>query len=251
MLKEGLIKDKLTGKLFQYTDNSTLIIFRIIFGFLLFYHCIHFIVSGKLYLNFVQPPFTFTYIGLEFLQPPGGYGMYIYFVVMALLALLVMAGYFYRFAITAFTFLWALVYFMQKSNYNNHYYLMLLLCLLMCFMPAHTYFSLDAKRRPAIKKHTCFNWVYFLFMAQTGIIYFYAAISKLNTGWLSGEFISLQFAPLSTRYFTGQFYGNHYFQLLVVYGGFLIDLFIVPLLCWKKTRRFAFILFCCFNLFNA
>lgn len=208
-------------------------------------------ISGKLFNYFIQPPFTFTYIGFEFLQPLPGYGMYFYFGLMALLGLMIMTGTLYRIAMPGFTFLWTVIYLMQKADYNNHYYLMLLLCVLMCFMPANSYYSVDAKREPDIKKNTCPNWVYFLFIAQTAILYFYAAISKLNADWLSGKFIALQFEQLSTRRITGQIYSNAYFQHFIVYGGFLFDLWIVPLLLWKRTRYFAFILYCGFHLFNA
>lgn len=237
--------------LFQQRDNSALILFRIAFGFLLFYHCIHFIYSGKLYENFIQPPFTFTYIGFEFLQPLPGYGMYFYFGLMALLGLMIMAGAWYRLSMFGFAILWTIVYLMQKSNYNNHYYLMLLLSWVMCFMPAHHDYSVDANRNRSIRKITCPQWVYFLMMAQTAVIYFYAAISKLNADWLSGKFISLQFARLHTRRFTGFLYSNEYFQTMIVYGGFLFDLLIVPLLLWRKTRYFAFAFYCLFHLFNS
>lgn len=242
---------KFTYKLFQQTDNSALILFRIVFGFLLFYHCIHFITSGKLFDNFIAPPFTFNYIGFEFLQPLPGNGMYFYFGLMAVLGLLIMAGAWYRISMIGFSLLWTVVYLMQKSNYNNHYYLMLLLCWLMCLLPAHTGYSVDARRNPEIKKNKCSRWIYILFISQTTIIYFYAAISKLNADWLNGKFIALQFARLSNRRITGFFYGNEYFQLLIVYGGFLFDLLIVPLLLWKKTRNYAFIFYCLFHLFNS
>lgn len=73
------LSSRFIQKLYQPVDNSPLIVFRICFGFLLFYHCIHFILSGKVFENFIQPPFTFTYIGFEFLQPLPGNGMYYYF----------------------------------------------------------------------------------------------------------------------------------------------------------------------------
>lgn len=243
--------NRFTHQLFQQRDNSALVLFRIAFGFLLFYHCFHFMYSGKLYENFIQPPFTFTYIGFEFLQPLPGYGMYMYFGLMALLGLMIMAGAWYRLAMAAFAILWTLVYLMQKSNYNNHYYLVLLLSWLMCFMPAHHAYSVDVQRKAVHEKSTCSGWIPFLLMAQTAVIYFYAAISKLNADWLSGKFIALQFASLQTRRFTGFFYGNAYFQNLIVDGGFLFDLLIVPLLLWKKTRYYAFILYCLFHLFNS
>lgn len=243
--------NRLIQKLYLPVDNSTLIIFRILFGFLLFYHSLMFIISGDVYRNFIEPPFTFTYIGFEFLQPLPGMGMYFYFAAMALLALMIMTGTLYRFAMSGFTILWTVIYLMQKSNYNNHYYVMLLLCLVMCFMPAHRYCSLDVIRKRAIKSNHCPQWVGFLFIAQMAIMYFYAAISKLNADWLSGKFIALQFEHLTTKRIVGPVYGNEYFQLLIVYGGFLFDLLIVSLLLWKKTRYYAFILFCGFHLFNS
>ncbi len=243
--------NKLKQQLFSHTDNSTLVLFRIVFGFLLFYHCVSFVSSGQLYENFIQPPFTFTYIGFEFLQPLPGHGMYFYFGGMAILALMIMTGTFYRVAITGFTFLWLLVYLMQKSAYNNHYYLMLLLCMLMCFMPANTYCSVDASRRPDIKTLSCPRWIYLVFIAQTAIIYFYAAINKLNADWLSGKFIAIQLERMHTRRITGDLYANEFFQQLIIYGGFLFDLMIVPLLVWKKTRYYAFFLFCGFHIFNS
>jgi vitamin K-dependent gamma-carboxylase len=249
--KNNSLSSRLLQQLNQPVDNSPLIVFRIFFGFLLFYHCTSFIYRGDVYTNFIEPPFTFTYIGFEFLQPLPGYGMYYYFGLMALLGLLIMLGAWYQLAMAGFTFLWVLVYLMQKSNYNNHYYLVLLLCLLMCFMPAQHYYSADAKRKPEIKNNSCPRYIPFLMIAQMGIIYFYAAISKLTADWLSGKFIALQFARLTTRRVVGPIYANEYFQLFIVYGGFLFDLLIIPLLLWKKTRNYAFAAFCCFHVFNA
>lgn len=242
---------KLYQLLFKQVDNSPLIFFRICFGFLLFYHCISYMVMGKVYQYFIEPPFTFTYIGFEWLQPLPGNGMYFYFGVMALLALLIMLGAWYRLAIISFAILWTGIYLMQKSGYNNHYYLVCLLCWLMCLLPAQAAVSVDARRTPGLKRNHCSQWIYYLFVSQTAIIYFYAAISKLNADWLSGKFIALQFSRLSTHRLLGFIYGDPLFQKFICYGGMLFDLLIVPLLLWKKTRVPAFVLFCLFHLFNA
>ncbi len=241
----------LAKKLFYPVDNSPLVLFRILFGLILCYHCLDFIVSGDLYENFIQPPFTFSYIGFEFLQPLPGPGMYYYFALMALFALMVMLGAWYRFSMIGFTILWAGIYLMQKSNYNNHYYLVLLLCSLMSIMPANRYVSIDVKRNAVTEKHSCAQWVIVVFILQIAVVYFYAGISKLSGDWLSGKFIALQFARLTTHRFVGPFYASRPFQLLICYGGLFFDLFIVPLLLWKKTRRFAFLFYCGFHLFNS
>jgi len=208
-------------------------------------------LSGKLYENFIQPPFTFTYIGFEFLQPLPGNGMYGYFGLMCLLALMIMTGAFYRIAMPAFAIMWTLVYLAQKSNYNNHYYLMLILCWLMCLVPAHRDVSVDARRDPAIRSDHCPNWVRYVFIAQTAIVYFYAGINKINADWLSGKFIAIQFSRLSHHHWFGDIYGNKVFQLFICYSGLFFDLFIVPLLLWKRTRHLALTAFCLFHLFNS
>ena len=244
-------KQKIFQLLFKQVDNSPLILFRICLGFLLFYHCISYILQGKLFTYFIEPPFTFTFIGFEFLQPLPGTGMYFYFGLMALLALMIMLGAWYRFSIISFTFMWTVIYLMQKSGYNNHYYLVCLLCWLMCFMPANKNYAVDVWRKPQLKKNTCFNWVPLLFVIQTAIIYFFAATSKINSAWLSGKFIAIQLEGLSKHHTLGIIYGNPVFQKMICYGGLLFDFFIIPLLIWKKTRRPAFAAFCLFHLFNS
>ena len=143
------------NRLFKDVDNSPLIVFRVIFGFLLFYHIAASLLNGTVYKNFIQPPFTFNFIGFDFLQPLPGPGMYFYFGAMALFALMIMLGAWYRLSMTAFTILWAGIYLMQKADYNNHYYLVLLVCVLMIFMPANRYYSLDVKRNAVTEKLSC------------------------------------------------------------------------------------------------
>jgi vitamin K-dependent gamma-carboxylase len=239
-------------KIFSQVDISPLIIFRIIFGFLLFYYCSTAIFKGAVYENFIQPPFTFTFIGFEFLQPLQGRGMYFYFALMALLGLLIMAGAWYRFSIIAFTFLWLVIYLMQKSNYNNHHYLILLLCFLMIFMPANRYYSLDVKRKVVSEKVCCSQWIPWIFIAQIFVVYFFSALSKLFApDWFSGKFLSIQFSRLSRNHLVGFIYGQNWFPILISYGGFLFDLLIIPLLVWKRSRPYAFVLACLFHIFNS
>src|SRR3990167_2441462 len=110
-------------KLFQPIDNAPLILFRIFFGFLLAAETFGAILTGWVKRVLIDPEFTFSHIGMEWLQPLPGYGMYLYFCLMGTTGILIMLGYKYRFSLGLFTILWSAVYFMQKSSYNNHYYL--------------------------------------------------------------------------------------------------------------------------------
>ena len=246
-----LIKKAFTNRLFQPVNIAPLIVFRIFFGFLLFYHAVSTLLNGTIYQNYIAPAFTFAYVGLEFLQPLPGSGMYLYVAFMALLALLIMLGAWYRIAMCSYAILWTYLYLIQKSGYNNHYYLVLLISWIMVFMPANRLYAFDAKRNPTISSATCPQYCIWIFIFQLAVMYFFAAISKITPDWFSGKFIAIQFSRLSEHPVLGLLYGQKWFQLFICYAGFLFDLLIVPLLLFKKTRNLAFLLSCLFHLFNS
>ena len=62
--------------LFKHIDNSALIVFRILFGLLIFLEAVGAILTGWVRKTLVEPEFTFSFIGFEWLQPLPGNGMY-------------------------------------------------------------------------------------------------------------------------------------------------------------------------------
>ncbi|MGK4566779.1 HTTM domain-containing protein [Flavobacterium sp. 3HN19-14] len=241
----------MTKKLLSPIDNAPLILFRICFGLLLACEAFGAILTGWVKNNFIIPKFTFSYIGFEWVQPLPGNGMYIYFAFMGIFGILVMLGYRYRLSMSLYTLLWTGAYLMQKSSYNNHYYLVLLICVIMIFLPANAWFSLDAKRNPKIKNTAMPYWCSFMMIFQVAIVYFFAAISKLYPGWMDGSFINLAFHGSPYFKHAASVLGAHWFQLFIAYSGFGFDLLIVPLLLWRKTRTTAFIGCLIFHLFNS
>ena len=235
--------------LFKEVDIAPLILFRILFGFLLFCHCVQFMGKG---INeyFVQPSFVFTSPGFTFLQGLRGEIMYYYFAAMAFFGLMIMVGLFYRFSMIAFTLLWQVAYLVQVANYNNHFYLILLLCYLMIFMPANQYCSMDVAFTPTIKTRSCPQWIYYLFIVQVMILYFYAGFNKLNADWLSGAVYKTNAGFKKPFPFIGSLYFNPFFKYLIIWGGLIFDLLICPILLIKRFRRFGFILACLFHLLN-
>ncbi|HBK70077.1 MAG TPA: hypothetical protein DDZ39_00200, partial [Flavobacteriaceae bacterium] len=195
-------------------DNTPLIIFRIIFGLLLFLESIGAIFTGWITRTLVEPKFTFNFIGFEFLQPLPGNGMYYYYLVMGIFGFCVMVGYRYRLAMVSFFIMWSSVYLMQKSSYNNHYYLTALLSFLMIFQPANNYLSFDVKRNPELKSISVPFWTSLLLMLQIGIVYFYGGIAKIYPDWLQAIPVKLFLSskvdyPLIGPLFTKEWF--HYF----------------------------------------
>ncbi|MGB1268729.1 MAG: HTTM domain-containing protein [Flavobacteriaceae bacterium] len=241
----------MTKFLFKQIDNSSLIIFRIIFGLLIFLESVGAIFTGWVKRTLINPEFTFTVIGFDWLQPLPGNGMYYYYTIMGLLGLMVMIGYKYRFSIISFTLLWTATYLIQKASYNNHYYLLILISGFMCVLPANKYLSVDSKLHPNISSIKMPNWARFIFIAQMAIVYTYGAIAKLYPDWLDTTVIKLFMQSKKHYYIVGNLLQEKWIHYFLTYGGIFFDGLIIPLLLIKKTRKIAFIAAIFFHLFNA
>ena len=191
--------------LFKQVDNSALIAFRIIFGLLITIEAVGAIFTGWIRRTLIEPDFTFNFIGFEFLQPLPGNGMLYYYGILGLFGIFVMLGFKYRFSIFCYTIMWAGVYLMQKSSYNNHYYLLMLLCGIMFFLPAHRYFSIDAWKKPALKKISMPKWVWLFIVLQLWIVYTYASIAKLYPDWLDGTLPAMLMRGKADYWLVGEF----------------------------------------------
>jgi len=238
-------------RLFLQIDNAPLIIFRIFLGFLLACETFGAIATGWVKSNLVTPKYTFSFIGMEWLQPLPGYGMYIYFCTMGVLGLLVMIGYKYRFSLGLYTLLWAGAYFMQKTSYNNHYYLLLLVCIIMLFLPAHRYASIDAKLNPLVKKLTMPAWCSWVMIIQIFIVYVFATLAKFYPGWLDGTFVKNLLDYSVTHEGLNKIMTHKAFYLFITYAGMAFDLLVVPFMLFKRTRTIAFIASVIFHIFNS
>jgi len=237
--------------LFKRVDNSALIIFRIIFGVLITLEAWGAIFTGWIKRTLIDPQVTFNFIGLDFLQPLPGNGMYFYYAIMGLFGVFVALGYKYKFSIASYTLMWSGVYFMQKSSYNNHYYLLILICIFMLLIPAHRYFSVDAKQNPSIKKTSMPNWVNFFIILQLWIVYTFASVAKFYPDWLDGTVPHLLMQSKQHYWLIGDFLQKDWVPMVITYFGLVFDLIIIPCLLWKPTRKPIFIAAIFFHLFNS
>lgn len=237
--------------LFQATDNSPLIIFRILFGFLILCESWGAIATGWVKRVLIDPQFTFHFIGFDFLQPLPGNGMYFYFIIMGICGICIMLGYFYRIATIAFTLLWGSVYLMQKSAYNNHYYLLWLLAMIMCFLPAHKDLSFDVLKREVVKKEWMPKWIWLFIVAQLFIVYTFAAIAKIYPDWLDGTVARNLMSSKVNLPLVGKLLQQSWAHQVITWFGILFDLLIIPALLWKPTRKIAFVSAVFFHLYNS
>ena len=237
--------------LFKQIDNTGLVLFRAVFGLLITIEAFGAIITGWVRRTLVEPPFTFNFIGFDFLQYLQGDLMYYYFIVMGIFGIFVMFGYKYRFSMIAFALMWTCVYLMQKSNYNNHYYLMMLLCWIMAFLPANRWFSLDAIINPEIKNPAMPRWVLLILILQVWIVYTFASVAKFYPDWLDASMAKLLMSGKSDYWLIGDLLQKDWVHWTIAYTGILFDLLIVPLMLWKRTRMLGFVISVFFHLFNS
>lgn len=209
---------------------------------MLLFSSARFVAKGWVRLLYIQPKFYFTYEGFSWVHPLPGNGMYVVFAVMILCALFITLGLFYRAAATGFFLLFTYVELLDKTNYLNHYYFVSIVSMVLCFLPANKYASLDVRFGWTKKVTNIPNWCILIIQLQIGLVYFFAGIAKINPDWL------LHAQPLkiwlkSRDYYPliGQLFNYEITPYLFSWFGMLFDVFIVFFLWNKKTRPFAYL----------
>lgn len=241
----GNIKSTLT----KQTHLAPLAIFRIVFGAIMLFSILRFIAKGWVHDLYVEPDFYFTFYGFDWVKPLGEIGMYLVFGLMAVSFLFQALGLFYRLAsIVSFT-LFTYVELIDKTNYLNHYYFVSIICLLLIFVPANRYFSLDVIRKPQLKKTHAPAWVIWIFKLQLLIVYFYAGLAKLNPDWLLNAMpLKLWLPSKSNLPLIGSLLNKEWLAYLFSWFGAIYDLSIPFLLLIPRTRLIAYLFVIIFHI---
>lgn len=238
----------LADRLFSGTAIGPLVQARVALGLILVWEAYRYLSYNWPRTLFLEPPFLFKYQGFEWVRPlPEA----IHLAVVPTLGVLAVAftvGLFYRIAAGLLFFGWAYIFLLDQALYLNHLYLVVVLIGLMALLPAHRAFSIDAWWRPGLYANTVPQWTIDLLRFQIGIVYFFGGVAKLNLDWLTG--VPMQMMLLGSPHLFGSWAGEPAFALVFAYSGLLLDLFIVPLLCWRKTRLFALLLATIFHVTN-
>ena len=150
---------------------------------MIFLSIVRFWINGWIEQLYIQPKYYFPFYGFEFVKPFGDY-TYLLFLICGICSLLVAAGLFYRLAITMLFLSFTYIELIDKSTYLNHYYFMSLILMLMIFLPAGKYFSVDAYRNKAINADLIPQWGPDSLKLMVCILYFFAGLAKINSDWL-------------------------------------------------------------------
>jgi len=244
---------KLYTLLHEPVNNASLTVFRIAFGLLLAAEGFGAIMTGWVKNVYIDTQFNFQFFGFEWLDIFHGYPMYGVFVGLGISGLAIALGYRYRIAMLAYAMLWSITYLGQKMSYNNHYYLMFLLCWFAVFIPMHARYSLDVKYGRVKEVGQLPFYLNYFFVFMFAVVYLYASVNKIYPDWLSGRYIkgSMQNKFLMTIPLLRSFTTKSWYLMLVSYSAIVYDGLVIPALLWKKTRKVAIFFSFVFHLYNS
>ncbi|MHA8060367.1 HTTM domain-containing protein [Aquirufa beregesia] len=233
------------------TNAAPLAVFRICFGLMLFGSIIRFWNKGWIESLYIKPTYFFTFYGFEWVKPWGEY-TYALFFICALSAFMVAIGLFYRVAISSLFLSFSYIELMDKSTYLNHYYFISLICLLLVFLPAQVYFSVDSYRHKQIRAQFIPQWNIDSIKLMMAILYFYAGLAKVNSDWLwHAQPLSIWLPARNDMPIIGFLFNYTWIPYLFSWFGCLYDLSI-PFLLWnKKTRIWAYVAVIVFHVLTA
>lgn len=232
-------------------DNASLTFFRIAFGSLMAAWCWNYLTSGRVTQLYLEPAFHFTYSGFSWVTPWPGSGMYLHFLGLMVLALLIAAGWYYRLACICWAVGFTYVFLLERTNYQNHYYLIILFSWLLPCLPLHRGVSIDARRKPELTSPWIAAGVLWLIRFHVGLPYIYGGIAKLTPDWILGQPMGIFLATKADYPVLGTWLAWPTTAYIFSWYGLLFDLLVVPALLWRHTRAFAFVLAVCFHLFNS
>jgi hypothetical protein len=224
-------------------------IFRVIFGLFMAYEIANYLFMGMVHSFFVSPKLNFPYEGFEWLRPLPAPLMNGVLYIMLACAFLMMFGVFMKWAARLFAVLYLYVFLLEKSLYNNHIYLFILLAILLSFTNADQFWSLRKRKLPGMVVP---RWQQFILGAQVMCVYFFASLVKMRSDWwVLKQPIRTIAESLPANSSLGAFYKSELGMNVMVYLGFSLDFF-APLLLWyKPLRKWAILPFALFHYSNS
>ncbi len=236
---------KLGKALFHHTSSLPLACFRIAFGIIMALQFAKFWQAFS--LDYVNRSYFIKYDYFEWVQLPPEAWLSPIFIVLIGFSVLFVLGVWYRLAAFALFVGMSFCFFIEKSMYNNHYYLFILLSFLMIFVNGNAALAISKSAATNIP-----NWQILIIRLQLFILYFYGGIAKLNHDWLvSAQPVKIWLPDmLGTNYdgLSSEFL--NFFAYFISYSGLLIDLSVGFLLLSKKWKWLAIVVLVIFHSSN-
>ena len=239
------------NRLFRPVDIASLVFYRIAFGVLAVADTLGIFIYYHLYKDEFNPAnFQFGYYGFEWVTVFPEPWMTLYFLVLLSAGVCIGLGRFYRVATVVFFLGFTYGFLLEKAHYLNHGYFFCWLSFVMIFLPAHREVSGDVLADPRLRRARIPLWCVVLPAFLMGVVYFFGGIAKLNADWLQAVPLARWIAYKKDLPLVGPLLELPYTGYFMAYAGAFLDLFVVPMLLWRRTRVAAVLLLLFFHLTN-
>lgn len=240
---------EINAKLSEHIDFTIFYALRVFFGIVASLNQL-LVLKHNNQFDYCFKPYEVYFNFFDMVRPLPIQLMKVLVIVSAINGIGIAFGFLYR--LNSIMYFLLSVYFLLSSEiyYQNHYYLIILISFLFCFIPLNSNRSIDVKIFPKIKKETLPLGYLWIFKAQIIIVFLFGAIAKISPDWLKGYPMRIWLETFPTMVFFGDLRSSKYFAYTLSYGGLLFDLLIVPGLLYKKTRKISLILLAGFNVLN-
>ncbi len=237
--------------LFKLVDISSIVLFRVAFGTIMLIEVFRYFDHGWIARYWINTHSNFPFWPFLSLEPLAGNGMYYLFIFLGILSVFILIGLFYRVSILLFFLSFTYIFLLEQTRYLNHFYFIILLSFVMLFIPAHKSFSLDALWFKNLRAKHIPLWCLWFLRFTIGLPFFFGGIAKINPDWLAGQPLQMWLANDTDFPLIGHLFTEKWMILVMSYSGLLIDLLLVPLLIYKRTRIWAFLVGVTFHLMNS
>lgn len=245
-----LLRNKLYELFHKPMDIAGLAVIRVLFGAIILLESTRYMNIMRLISQYTQADFNFKFQYFEWVEPLSTMGMFWVFVVYAISGVCIILGIFYHISTIAAFLIISYLFFIDATNYLNHFYLIIIFSAMMIFIPSYKGWSLYAYLYPKKSSQTIAGWCVWSIRIQMFIVYFYAAIAKMNVDWINGMPL---FEWLGERAPANGIESILSWPLVIyafTYVGLFYDLLVAPLLLFKKTRAIAYCTSICFHMLN-
>lgn len=228
-----------------------LVTIRFLFGLMMVIGGIRFIINDWVDKLYVQPNFFFKFYGFHWVEYIGDDYIYPVFYLMIASAIGIALGLFYRLSAITFFLTFTYIELLDATNYLNHYYLVCILALFFCIVPAHRAFSIDQHLFKLSPNEYIPRWCVDIFKLQLIIVYTCAGLAKLSPDWLFDAMPLRVWLPEKTATpLIGWLFQYAWVPYVFSWAGALYDITIGYLLLSRKWRPYAYVIVCVFHGFT-
>ena len=209
---------------------------------------LRFITLGWVHEQYIQPSYHFPYYGFEFVRAYSPEFIYCLFGLLLVSTIGIILGLFYRFHCILFFLTFTYIELIDKTYYLNHYYFISVMSFILCFLPAHAQYSLDARRIGSLAVEYVPRYTVHIVQGMISIVYIYAGIAKINEEWLFHAMPLSLWLPAQDAFpIIGFLFKERVTAYIFSWAGMIFDCTIPIFLFMRTTRLYAFIIAACFH----